>query len=216
VEQPRHLRLRPADRDYAAQALRVASQLGGDTATLAGHDAVGELLRFARDHNFSKIVVGKPGRFWWFRDVLTGTFLGRLAAESGDIDVFIVHGGREKAAAEPVTAPRPVPIDWRPYAGSAAVVAAATCLAGALFALEAAPANLIMVYLVGVVLVAARWGRSPSILAAILSVAAFDFLFVPPFLTFAVSDTQYALTFAVMLMVGILISTLTVRIKEQA
>src|SRR5262245_18834301 len=216
LQQPRHLRLRPADRDYAAQALRVASQLGGDTATLAGHDAVEELLRFARAHNFSKIVVGKPGRFWWFRELLTGTFLGRLAAESGDIDVFIVHGGREKAAADAPATPGTAPFDWRPYAGSAAAVLVATGLAAAMFALDAAPSNLIMVYLVGVVAVAARWGRSPSILAAILSVAAFDFLFVPPYLTFAVSDTQYLLTFAVMLMVGILISTLTVRIKEQA
>src|SRR5262249_21948777 len=72
------------------------------------------------------------------------------------------------------------------------------------------------VYLVGVVVVAVRWGRGPSILASILSVAAFDFLFVPPYFTFAVSDTEYIVTFVVMLLVGLLISGLAVRIKEQA
>src|SRR5262245_3653995 len=217
VDEPRHMRLRPADRDYAAQAMRAAEELGGDTVTLAGHDAVEELLRFARENNFSKVVVGKPGRFWRLRDLIQGSFVSRLAAASGDIDVFVVHGGREKAAAAAeATASQEGAIDWRPYARGAAVVAASTALAGALFALGAAPANLIMVYLVGVVLVAARWGRGPSILAAILSVAAFDFLYVAPFLTFAVSDTQYLVTFAVMLMVGLLISTLTVRIREQA
>ena len=56
-----------------------------------------------------------------------------------------------------------------------------------------------MVYLLGVAFVAARHGRLPSVLASILSVAAFDFFFVPPHLTFAVSDTQYVITFAVML-----------------
>jgi two-component system sensor histidine kinase KdpD len=77
-------------------------------------------------------------------------------------------------------------------------------------------ANLVMVYLLGVVLVAARWGRGPSVLASILSVAAFDFFFVLPHLTFAVSDTQYFVTFGVMLLVALIISTLTVRLRLQA
>lgn len=68
--------------------------------------------------------------------------------------------------------------------------------------------NLIMVYLLGVVVVAMRYGRGPSVLAAVLGVAAFDFFFVPPVFTFAVSDTQYLVTFAVMLVVGLIISNL--------
>jgi two-component system sensor histidine kinase KdpD len=215
LEQPKHFGLPVSDRDYADRALRAAEQLGGETITLAGHDAVEEILRFARDNNFSKIVVGKPGRFWRLRELFSGSFVGRLAQASGDIDVFIVHGGQETdavPAAAPTAGER---IDWRPYAWGAATVAACTAVTGLMFP-HFALANLIMVYLVGVVMVANRWGRGPSILAAILSVAAFDFLFVPPYLTFAVSDTQYAVTFLVMLMVGVLISTLTVRIKEQA
>jgi len=215
LEQPRHFRLPVSDRDYAAQALRVADQLGGETVTLAGHDAVEEILRFARVNNFSKIVVGKPGRFWRVRDLFLGSFVSRLAQASGDIDVFIVHGGREKGASRAAAAPAGGPIDWRPYARGAATVAACTAITALMFPYFAL-ANLIMVYLVGVVMVASRWGRGPSILAAILSVAAFDFLFVPPFLNFGVADTQYILTFVIMLMVALLISTLTVRIKEQA
>ena len=67
-----------------------------------------------------------------------------------------------------------------------------------------------------IVLVAHRWGRGPSILAAVLSVALFDFIFVPPLFTFAVSDTEYVVTFVVMLTVAVLISSLTVRVKEAA
>ncbi len=63
---------------------------------------------------------------------------------------------------------------------------------------------------------AIRYGRGPSVLASILSVAAFDFFFVPPYLTFAVSDIQYLLTFAVMLVVALTISGLAVRTKQQA
>jgi two-component system sensor histidine kinase KdpD len=75
--------------------------------------------------------------------------------------------------------------------------------------------NLIMVYLLGVAFVATRFGRWPSALAAAISVAAFDFCFVPPQFTFAVGDTQYLLTFGVMLLVALLISTLAVRLRDQ-
>ena len=73
-----------------------------------------------------------------------------------------------------------------------------------------------MVYLLGVAGggAATAGGRRSS--PSVLSVAAFDFFFVPPYLTFAVSDTQYLVTFAVMLVVGLVISTLTVRLREQA
>jgi two-component system sensor histidine kinase KdpD len=215
VEQPRHFRLRESDREYATQALRVAESLGGEAVTLAGRDGVEEILSYARAHNVSKIVVGKPGRFWRLRELATGSFVGRLAAGSGEIDVFIVHGGKEKAVAAPAGEESILPIDWKRYLAAIASVVACTLVAAAM-----APyferANVIMVYLVGVILVAGRFGRGPSILAAILSVAAFDFLFVPPFLTFRVSDTEYVITLAVMLMVAILISTLTVRNQEQA
>ena len=76
--------------------------------------------------------------------------------------------------------------------------------------------NIVMVYLLGTVLVAARFGRGPSALAALLSVALFDFLFVPPRFSFAVSDTQYVITFAVMLTTALLISHLAARGKRQA
>ena len=76
--------------------------------------------------------------------------------------------------------------------------------------------NLIMVYLLGVAFVATRYGRGPSAFTALLSVAAFDFFFVPPYLTFAVADTQYVVTFGVMLLVSVLISTLAARVRAQA
>jgi two-component system sensor histidine kinase KdpD len=76
--------------------------------------------------------------------------------------------------------------------------------------------NLIMVYLLGVAFVASRHGRGASAFTALLSVAAFDFFFVPPYLTFAVADTQYLFTFGVMLLVSVLISTLAARVRAQA
>jgi two-component system sensor histidine kinase KdpD len=73
-----------------------------------------------------------------------------------------------------------------------------------------------MVYLLAVVLLAARYGRGPAIATSVLGVAAFDFFFVPPQLTFAVSDVQYLITFAIMLTVGLIISGLTASVRLQA
>lgn len=77
------------------------------------------------------------------------------------------------------------------------------------------PANLIMLYLVGVVGVALKFGRKPAILASFLSVLAFDFFLVPPYHSLTVEDTQYLLTFFIMLVVSLLISTLTANLRYQ-
>ena len=75
--------------------------------------------------------------------------------------------------------------------------------------------NLIMVYLLGVMCVAVSLGRGPAVVAAILSVAVFDFFFVPPHLTFAVADSQYLFTLFVMLAAAMLIGTLAARLRSQ-
>jgi len=104
---------------------------------------------------------------------------------------------------------------WSAYQFALAVVLGISLLNGGL-SLFLAPVNLIMIYLVGVVLVAWRGGNGPSILASVVSVLAFDFFFVPPRFTFRVADSQYVLTFMVMLTVALIISHLTTRVKKQA
>ena len=76
--------------------------------------------------------------------------------------------------------------------------------------------DIAMIYLLAVVIVSSRYARMPSLLASIASIALFDFCFVPPYLTFAVSDTNYSLTFGVMLLVAVVVSRLTARIRLQA
>src|SRR5687768_17957797 len=76
--------------------------------------------------------------------------------------------------------------------------------------------NIPMLYLLAVVLIALRFGRGPVIAAAILSVAAFNFFFVPPRGTFSVDEPHYLLTFAMMLAVGLIISGLTERVRARA
>jgi two-component system sensor histidine kinase KdpD len=100
------------------------------------------------------------------------------------------------------------------YARAVAIVALAAGAAAAARALVSLP-DVEMLFLLGVTLVAVSSGRGPSLLASALSVAAYDFFFVPPPLTLGVADARYLLTFAMMFGIGIVISTLALRVREQ-
>jgi two-component system sensor histidine kinase KdpD len=213
VETPAQLRLSPEARERVAQTMRLAEQLGATTHSLTGSRMSDEILAFARARNVSKIVVGKPERPLWKR-IAMGSIVDTLVQGSGEIDVYVISGDRDETAPAPRAVERP-PTDWPSYGYGLLTVAIFTALAWAMFPFFAL-SNLIMVYLLGVIVVATRYGRGPSILASVLSVAAFDFFFVPPFYTFAATDTQYFVTFSIMLVVALVISNLAARIRAQA
>ncbi len=100
------------------------------------------------------------------------------------------------------------------YSRAAGIVAVATVLC-LMLRPHLALIDVVMVLLLGVVAAAARSRRGPALASAALSIAAFDFLFVPPYYTLNVLDTSYYLTFAVMLAVALTMSGLTSRIREQ-
>jgi two-component system sensor histidine kinase KdpD len=214
VETPASTRLSQADRDRVIHTLRLAEQLGAETTTLSGPTMSEEILSYARTRNVSKIVIGKPERPLWKR-MLLGSIADALVRGSGDIDIYVVSGEKEA----PVSRPHRERLEPTPnvpaYAGALGVVGLCTAIAWGMFP-HVGLSNLIMVYLLGVVAVAARSSRGPTVMASILSVAAFDFFFVPPYFSFAVADTQYLITFAVMLIVALVISGLTVRTRAQA
>lgn len=213
VETPSRAAMAEEDRQRVVQTLRLAEQLGAETITLSGERVSEELLAYARQRNVSKIIVGKPVHPRW-RDLLFGSVLDEMVRGSGKIDVYVISGDPDDSRASPSPAMLRRASDGRTYLMAVLVVAVCTLIAR-LMVHHFEPANLIMVYLVGTVIVAARVGRGPSILASVLSVALFDFFSVQPHLTLAVSDSEYLVTFAVMLMVSLVISTLTTRIKRQ-
>ncbi len=218
VESPGQPPLSEAERRHLAAAFTLASQLGAETATISGQSVSEAVLRFARERNVSKLVIGKPAHPRW-RDRLRGSLVDDLVRASGEIDVFVISGQAADSAREPGSelsvSQRPASRGLQRYVYAAGAVAAAT-LVSWLMVGRLDNLNLVMLYLLAVVSVATRYGRGPSILAAIASVAVFDFFFVPPHLTFAVADTQYVVTFAVMLVVGVLVSTLAARVRDTA
>ncbi len=215
----------PSDRDRhrLERHLRLAEQLGARVTTLSGADLPETLLDYARRNNVTKIVVGKPAaklQSGWLRalGMARPSLVHELIRHSGAIDVYAIQGERETddppEADESVHRAR---ADWRGYLSAAAMTAVVSTIGWPLLHVWGfANANVLMLYLLGVVLVAMRHSRSASIAASLLSVAAFDLLFVKPYFTLAISDRQYIVTFLVMLVTAVTISTLTLRIRGQA
>lgn len=213
VETPWQARAPEAERDRVARTLRLAEELGAKVVTLPGDDVASTVLQFARRHNVTQIVAGKPLRSRPIK-LLRGSFVERLVRRSGAIDVHVISGDQEPEAPVRGDLCEKPPV-WGRYLAALALTGAVSVLS-VLVGRWMAPTNLVMLYLLAVVVAAVRWGHGPSIMVAVLSVLAFDFLLVPPHLTFAVSDTQYLLTFAGLLVVGLVISTLAARAREQA
>jgi two-component system sensor histidine kinase KdpD len=215
VERPRRRRGAPVGGDRALEHLRLAEHLGAQTRVLQGRRVAPALLDFARDRNVTTVLLGRPRprpRLGSARRHL----LEALVANQDDIQVYVVTGEAKAAEARRATRPLPTPpTDWRDYGVSCLAVGAATIVA-ALVRNYVALADLAMLLLLVVMLLSYFMSRGPSLFAALLSVVALDFFFVPPFYTFAVTHAEYLLTFAVMAGVGLAASTIAARIKEQA
>ncbi|HEX9924752.1 MAG TPA: sensor histidine kinase KdpD [Anaerolineae bacterium] len=214
VETPGQARLSAAGRDHVAHNLQLAESLGAKTFTLTGNSLAESIVAFAHTHNVSRIVAGKPLRPRW-AELLHGSIVDQIIRHSGDLDIYVISSAPEQPKPGlKRTAIRPTP-PWPQYAWSAGLVTLATLLG---FPLRPFinPINLVMLYLLAVVIAAIRLGRCPAILASFLSMVAFNYVFVPPYYTYVVSDAQFLLTFAALLVVGLVISTLTAQARDQA
>ena len=143
-------------------------------------------------------------------------FVDEVLEQSGEIDVYVIHGQEDQKESPAIKRKRTTG-NYVPYVKSVAFIMATACLAYALRYLKFADAeaNTVMLFLASVAWTAFRYGRGPAVLGSMLAVLAFDFFFVPPFYNFAISDAQYSVTFAVMLTIGLVISTLTSRLRAQ-
>jgi len=216
VESDRQARRPPEERGKAEEALRLAEEMGIETARRSGHDIVGEILAYAASKNVSLIVVGKPIKQRW-KEILHGSVVDELVRRSGDINVYVIS---EETADRPARRfiPRIAPvIEDKPADYVLAVVAALLASAANAAIYGRLPSeNVVMFYLLGITFTAFRTGTRPALACSLISVACYDFLFVPPRFQFSVTDAAYIPTFAVMLGVGLLIATLTQRLKGEA
>ncbi|RYF83962.1 MAG: DUF4118 domain-containing protein [Comamonadaceae bacterium] len=239
VETPRLARLHAAARDRVLAVLRLAQDLGAETAVLSGTDIARALAEQAQRLNCATLLLGRAGAAsapaWraWLRRVGRPVLARRIAHAAPGLDLISVASADSvrrlpratlgaSALGEPGAEPgtetgdgERTPARWLGLACAAASSVAVTLLATPLAGvLELS--NIVMLFLLGVVGIAWRFGRGPAAFAAALNVLAFDFFFVLPTFSFAVSDVQYVLTFAVMLGVGLLVGQLTAGLRFAA
>ena len=225
VETTAQQRLPSAVRDRTLAVLKLAEELGAGTAVLTGSDVATELVRQAATLNCATLVTGRPSArrarsLWRIRRPTVTRQLATLAPALDIVEVGVADSSRRLSQALPredreTEDAAPWRDAWPRYAW-----AGAACLLTTLLALPLLPhfdlANIVMLFLLYVVLVAVKLGSGPAMLAAVLGVASFDFFFVPPRFSLAVSDVQYLMTFSVMLGVGLMIGQLTARLRFSA
>jgi two-component system, OmpR family, sensor histidine kinase KdpD len=213
VEEPKMLILSEVERNRALDNLRLAEQLGAETFSLPGRNIAEEIITFARQRKITKIIVGKPKHSRW-ESIFLRNPVDQLVRMSKEIDVHVLTG----EPGEPKEAPyniRFAKIHWSDYGTGILYLILASALCFLMYP-HFHLSNLMMVYLLGVVLTATGCGRGPAILVSLLSVLTFDFFFVPPRFSFTVEEAQYIVTFAVMLVVSLVISHLATRMRQQA
>ena len=222
VETPKLQRLGAPARDRILAVIKLAEELGASTAVLTNSDAAQALVEQAQALNCATLVMGRThltpwSEFWKGR--ATTRRIARLAPALTIVEVGQADSTRKLATPGKTTPDESDNNAWQAslprYAWAALAVVAVTLLAFPLFKVFDL-ANIVMLFLLATVLVAVKLGRGPAALAAVLNVAAFDFFFVTPRFSFAVSDAQYLLTFAVMLAVGLITGQLTAGLRFQA
>ncbi len=214
VETPAHHRLSKEAQDQLARTLQLAEKLGATTVTLFGLNIASTVIDYARQHNITRIIIGKTLRARW-QEYVFGSVVDQLIHYSGNIDVYVISSNehnQQKIGDLDILLPVTPPKD---YLVCIALIATITVI-GWLVKSFISPTNLAMLFLLAVVVIAFRRGLRPAIFTAIIGVIAFDFFFIPPYLMFRVTDTEYLITFAGMIIVGVLISLLVTKAREHA
>ncbi len=214
VETASHQGMSEEDRNRLDRTLRLAEQLGGEVVTIPGHRPAEDLIRYAQSRNVTEIIIGKSSRSWW-EELRYGSVVNDLIRRSGRIDIYVIAGddriGKREVGARSSTRSDQLLSD---YAASALMVAVTAGLAKSLQQLVSLP-NPSLVFLLGVLFTAVRYGLWPSLFACLLSAMVYNFFFISPLYTFTIASPQETLAFVVYFIVAIIASHITARMREQ-
>jgi two-component system, OmpR family, sensor histidine kinase KdpD len=217
VETPPLLSNPKLERDSRLEVFRLAESLGAETVTLDAAVPAVAVAAYARLHGIQTIVVGAAGSVSRPRFLRRST-MASLLRQCGGAEIVVIGREADRAAGDDgaLTSSRVVEYaHWLSYAAALGITV--LCTLAALPLLNHVDIiDIVMIYMLGATLVALRLGRGPTVLTAVANVGAFDFLFVPPRFSFYVSDSQYLITFGVMLGVAIIIANLVAVVRKQS
>ena len=215
----------PGDADMNAEDtvrlqanMRLAQQLGAEIVTTHGEDVATQIAEYVRLSDVTKIVIGRSSvqrRHFWSEPTLTE----RLITLAPEVDIHIIpdveayknYRGKRLLTIRPA-----FPTAWDLLL-TIGILATATVIGWAFLRLGFANANIIMVYLLGVLLTSAfTSGYTCGVLSAFLSVILFNYFLTEPRLSLAAYGSKYPVTFAVMFTAALLTGTLAAKLKAHA
>jgi two-component system sensor histidine kinase KdpD len=212
IENERHHLLSKEGHDAVDRIMRLAERMGGDTEIIKGQHAPDDILAYAKANNITKIIVGKKPRPRW-QEIFTGTLADEIIRRSAEIDVYVITGEQADRKLYHASMWR-LPTSWQAYLSAPIMALLFTLFLLPLRSL-ADPINLVLVYLIGIVAVALRFGRVPSIVATVLCALCFNVFLIEPYYTLKFTDERHAITFIVTLITGLIIGTQTARLRLQ-
>ncbi len=213
VETERHTLLTEAEQTRLAESMRLAERLDAEVVTVPGRFVVEEILAFARSRNATRVVVGKSRRSRWF-ELRHGSVVDELVRSGSGLAVEVAPSADK---------PEPMgPVDWMlgaprtigPYLEGALTTALATGI-GVLINARIELPNISLLYVVPVLVAAARHGLVPSLWVAGLSVLCYNFFFLPPLYEFTISDPANVVALFFFMFVAIAASALAARTRAQ-
>jgi two-component system sensor histidine kinase KdpD len=220
VETRRSLQLSEEERDRIADTLRLAQALEGEAVTVPGGDRgiADDVIAYAQANNITQVVIGKSTRSRWF-EILHGSVVHDLVRRAGNISVHVISG--EELSVEPIpkrTVERSEdtqPFDVRPYAFALMAVAAAVASGMTLWEWLGIE-NIDLLFLIGIVAIAVRYGLLPSLFTSVVSALAYNLFFTKPYYTFAISDPRNAIAVVFFTIVAIVVSNVAARARTHA
>jgi len=198
---------------YLTNALNLAEELGAKIVTLSGNDIADEIIRFARENNITRIVIGKP-----LRSVIAELFkrspASRLLRASGDFEIHLITPTMGKKEEDPYSPPKQAAFKLSHFLMALGMVAFIT-LVNILLQRVVDPFSLVYVYLIAVSVSALLFGVWPSIFTSIMSLLTFDFFFTIPKYSFIIREPKEIINVLVFLFTAIIIGQLVKIVKKQ-
>jgi two-component system, OmpR family, sensor histidine kinase KdpD len=198
---------------YLTDALNLAEELGAKVVTLSGQDIAKEILRFAREQNVTRIVIGKPLRSM-LAEFLKGSPVSRLLYAQSEFEIHVITPTREKIEKEPSSPSQGPTFKTSHYLITTAMVVTVTML-NVLLQRFIDPFSLVYLYLIAIIAAALLFGIQLSIFASFLSLLVFDFLFTQPRLSLSMNDPREIINLCVFLFTAIIVGQLVKLVKRQ-
>jgi len=202
------------DQGFLDRNLELVRSLGGEIVSTADVDVTRALLRVARQRNVTQIVVGKPNLNYLRRALGESSPVNRLILESGDIDIYVVNGGRGKTLSLLTLAKNRLYSEPRHYLYSLGVVLGSSLLA---FLLRDSVGywSLGLIMLLFILIQGLFTGLGPILLTAVSTALVWDFCFIPPYFTFYVRKHEDFLMLLIYVAVALVTGTLMTRVRSR-